>query len=40
MAVNEEKYFFKYIDKKYETISGKENKDYLIKWYVIIGLRV
>jgi hypothetical protein len=31
---NEENYSFKLIDKKFDAICGKENKDYLIKWQV------
>lgn len=31
-ATNDDNYKFKFIDKKFETISGKENRDFLIKW--------
>ena len=31
-TTTDDTYKFKFIDKKFESISGKENKDYLIKW--------
>ena len=35
MSTTEDVYKFKFIDKKFESVSGKENKDLLIKWLVI-----
>lgn len=32
MDLNEENYGFVYINKTFESISGKQNKDYLMKW--------
>jgi hypothetical protein len=38
MSITDDAYKFKFIDKKFESISGKENKDLLIKWFVIYFL--
>jgi hypothetical protein len=34
LASSENMKKFSFIDKKFESISGKENKESLIKWYI------
>ncbi|CAF1649536.1 unnamed protein product [Didymodactylos carnosus] len=33
-------YRFQYLEKKFESIDGKQNRDYFIKWYVEIELLI
>ncbi len=36
MTTSESNKNFKFIEKNFESVSGKTNKEYLLKWYILL----